>query len=48
MQIMAKLPQVNYLISSVKSATIENNNRADLFTTLGDVPNPVVTRWELG
>ena len=48
MQIMAHLPQVKDLSFSVKSATTKNNNSANLFTTLGGVLDPVVTRWILG
>ena len=41
----ARNMEVNDIIASVKSGTIENSNRADLFTALGGVPDPVVTLW---
>ena len=45
MLVKAKFPHVNTLISTVKAATVKNGERRQLFSAIGNPPQPVLTRW---
>ena len=38
-------PKTNNLISSIKSLTVKNTNRRNIFRSIGMPPQPIVTRW---
>ena len=45
MKVRASYPSVDELVARVKAVTIKNRSRRAFFTSIGQPPQPVVTRW---
>ena len=45
LRVKSHFQDVDYLIASIKAATVKNKSRRDLFREIGQPPQPVVTRW---
>ena len=45
MKMRANYPAVNELVARVKAVTIKNRSRRAFFTSIGQPPQPVITRW---
>ena len=45
MKVRANYPAVDELVAMVKAVTIKNRSRRAFFTSIGQPPQPVVTRW---
>ena len=46
--VRANYPAVDELVARVKAVTIKNRLRRAFFTSIGQPPQPVVTRWGVG
>ena len=44
-KLVKKFFNTNFLLSSIKSAIVKNNTRKNLFTNIGQPPEPILTRW---
>ena len=45
MEIKSHFKDIDFLIASIKTATVKNHSRRSMFSEIGSPPNPVVTRW---
>ena len=45
MKVRANYPAVDELVARVKAVTIKNRSKRAFFTSIGQPPHPVVTRW---
>ena len=44
-KVRAEFPKTDFLIASIKAATVKNRTRSAAFEAIGQPPQPVLTRW---